>query len=149
MRVPSVKSRRIHAGQILYISHLISFILNKIGNRKANYKVNARGTFLITRSLLSPLGCSTHGIIINLVSGAAYSVVPSLSAYALSKLVALQIQAFVVAENSGVLAMALHPGIVMTVLVTKMFKPLALNTPALVLCFKIPSLLYIHIVSYT
>jgi hypothetical protein len=75
--------------------------------------------------------------------------VPSLSPYALSKLVALQIQAFVAAENPNVSAVALHPGIVMTDMVTEMFKPFALDTPALVVRFNIPSLLvYLHRVLY-
>ena len=58
--------------------------------------------------------------------------VPGMSNYSLSKLVALQLQAFVAAENPNVTAIALHPGIVLTEMTTGDFKPFAKHTPELV-----------------
>lgn len=68
----------------------------------------------------------------NMTSGLALMAAPGLSSYSLSKLAALQLQAFVAAENPNVTATSLHPGIVLTEMVTEYFKPFAKDTPGLV-----------------
>ena len=55
-----------------------------------------------------------------------------MSGYAISKLVALQLAAYVSAENSNVTAIGLHPGIVKTDIVPQDFEKFALDTPELV-----------------
>lgn len=54
-----------------------------------------------------------------------------MSSYPLSKLVALQIQAYVASENPNVIATTLNPGAVMTDMMTDMFKRFAKDTPEL------------------
>ncbi len=69
---------------------------------------------------------------INLTTGAAVSIFPTLSSYPLSKLVVLQIQAYVAAENPNVTAVAVHPGVLMTDMTIDAFKRFALDTAELV-----------------
>jgi NAD(P)-dependent dehydrogenase (short-subunit alcohol dehydrogenase family) len=87
----------------------------------------------MTQSFLKLLPSpTTPAKIITLTSGVAYEVFPMLSAYGLSKLAALELMAYVAAENPEVVAVALHPGIVMTDMVIDTFKPFAQDTPELV-----------------
>lgn len=74
-----------------------------------------------------------------MTSAAAYLVSPTMSIYSLSKLVMLQIQAFVAVENPNVTSTALHPGIVMTDMAMGVFKPFAQDTPAVVGLFELGS----------
>lgn len=67
-----------------------------------------------------------------MTTGIAVGVAPGMSSYALSKLVALQIQAFVAAENPNVTAVSLNPGVVLTDMTMDSFKRFALDTPELV-----------------
>lgn len=67
-----------------------------------------------------------------MTSGAGVIVIPALSSYCLSKLVALQMAQFIGAENPNVNAYALHPGVVMTESVMDSFKRFADDTPELV-----------------
>jgi hypothetical protein len=60
-----------------------------------------------------------------LTTGGAFQVVRGLPSYSLSKLVALQIRAYVASENSNVIATALSQGVVMTDTTTDMFKRFA------------------------
>jgi NAD(P)-dependent dehydrogenase (short-subunit alcohol dehydrogenase family) len=94
--------------------------------------VNSRGTFLNIQGFLKLLGKERKGSIINLTSTLAYRAIPTTSSYSLSKLVSLQIQAFVAAENPNVTAVSLHPGIVLTDMTMDMFRPFAKDTPELV-----------------
>jgi NAD(P)-dependent dehydrogenase (short-subunit alcohol dehydrogenase family) len=72
------------------------------------------------------------GTIVNLTTGAAIMVFPTMSSYSISKLASLQLTAFVTAENPNVTAVALHPGIVMTEMTLPMFFPFAKDTPELI-----------------
>lgn len=67
-----------------------------------------------------------------MTSGMAILTVPGMSSYSLSKLATLQLQAYVALENPNVIAIALHPGIVMTEMTAGAFKPFAKDTPELV-----------------
>jgi NAD(P)-dependent dehydrogenase (short-subunit alcohol dehydrogenase family) len=71
----------------------------------------------------------THAKIITLTTGAAYEVFPGLSAYGLSKLSAFELSTYVAAENPNVVAVALHPGIVMTDMTIESFVRFAKDTP--------------------
>ncbi|RDL34316.1 NAD(P)-binding protein [Venustampulla echinocandica] len=98
-----------------------------------DFEINARGSFLMTRGFLALLNHSQKGTIINLTTGAATEIVPSLSSYSLSKLIALQMQGFIAAENPNVTAVALHPGMVMTDMSIKAgLERFALDTPSMV-----------------
>lgn len=55
-----------------------------------------------------------------------------MSSYFLSKLAALQLSAFVAAENENVTAVSVHPGLVATDMTLDMFRPFAFDAPALV-----------------
>lgn len=78
------------------------------------------------------LGKEKRGSIINVTTAGAVMTFPAMSSYSLSKLVDLQIQTFVAAENPNVTAMSLHPGIIMTDMTTAFFVPFAKDTPELV-----------------
>ena len=60
------------------------------------------------------------------------SIFPTLSSYSLSKLVAVQIQAYVAAEKPNVTAVAVRPGVLMTDMNVDTFKRFALDTTELV-----------------
>jgi NAD(P)-dependent dehydrogenase (short-subunit alcohol dehydrogenase family) len=81
---------------------------------------------------LKLLGKGRKGSIVNMTSGLALMTVPGRSSYSLSKLLILQLQAFIAVENPNVTAIALHPGIVMTQMTTDNFKRFAKDTPELV-----------------
>ena len=72
------------------------------------------------------------GSVVNLTTGAAVMVFPTMSSYSISKLASLQLAAFVAAENPNVTAVALHPGIAMTDMTLPMFVPFAKDTPELI-----------------
>ncbi|TVY18084.1 Short chain dehydrogenase [Lachnellula arida] len=95
-------------------------------------ETNARGTFLFTQGLLKLLGQDGTGSIINMTSGMAVLTVHGMSSYSLSKLAALQLQAYVALENPNMIVIALHPGIVMTEMTAGAFEPFAKCTPELV-----------------
>jgi hypothetical protein len=58
-------------------------------------------------------------------------VLPSASSYSLSKLISIQLQAFIGAENPNVTAVALHLGIVKTDMLHPMFEPFVQDMLAL------------------
>ncbi|CZR70220.1 uncharacterized protein PAC_20121 [Phialocephala subalpina] len=93
-----------------------------------DFEVNDRGTFLVTQGFLNLLG-DKKGTVINVTTGAAHSIFPSLSAYSMSKLLALQLGAYVAAENPNITAISLHPGILPTDMAIESFKRFALDTP--------------------
>jgi NAD(P)-dependent dehydrogenase (short-subunit alcohol dehydrogenase family) len=112
---------------------LLTLSLMNVSLTFASYQeTNVRGTFITTQGFLKLLGKENKGYIVNLTTGGALQVVPGLSSYSLSKLVALQIQAYVAAENPNVVATALHPGVVMTDMTMDAFKRFAKDTPQLV-----------------
>ena len=95
--------------------------------------LNIRGTFLVTQAFLNLLPSpTTPAKIVTLTTSAAYDVFFSLSAYGISKLAALELMAYVAAENPGVVAVAVHPGVVPTDMVIGSFKRFAGDTPGLV-----------------
>ncbi|ORY19313.1 hypothetical protein BCR34DRAFT_472212 [Clohesyomyces aquaticus] len=95
--------------------------------------VNVRGTFLVNQNFLKLLPTpDIHAKIINLTTGAAFEIFPSLSAYGMSKLGAFELTTYVAAENPNVLAVALHPGTVLTEMTLETFKRFSVDTPELV-----------------
>jgi NAD(P)-dependent dehydrogenase (short-subunit alcohol dehydrogenase family) len=74
----------------------------------------------------------TPAKIVTLTTGIAFEVFPAVSAYGISKLVVLELMAYVAVENPNVFAVALHPGIIDTEMMKDVFKPFALDTPELV-----------------
>lgn len=97
-----------------------------------DFEQNAFGLFLITRAFLKQVQDSTPSTIISLSTGAAYGVYPGMSAYGISKLVGLQLTTYVAAEHPNTAAIALHPGVVATDMVTPAFAKFAKDTPELV-----------------
>jgi NAD(P)-dependent dehydrogenase (short-subunit alcohol dehydrogenase family) len=92
-----------------------------------------KGTFLVTQQFLKLNGGQRKkAVIINVSSAAALNVTPGLSSYSLSKLVQIQLQRFVTAENPNITAVSLHPGIVMTRMTPPAFAPFAKDTFELV-----------------
>lgn len=79
-----------------------------------DFEVDVKGTLLMTQSFLGLLGPSKPGTVINVCSAAGTTVLPRTSAYALSKLVQIQMQRFVGVENPNFMAVSLHPGKVLT-----------------------------------
>lgn len=94
--------------------------------------MNVLGTFLITRGFLSLIGSNKRGVIINVSSGAAVSVVPQMSSYCISKLAMSQLSAFIGAEFPKVVAISASPGTVLTEMTLEPFKRFAKDTPALI-----------------
>lgn len=86
----------------------------------------------MTSHFLKSLPAESHGTIINLTSGQAYGIYPGSSAYALSKLVNLQMAAYVAAESKNVTSVSLHPGLVKTGMTQESFLKFALDSPELV-----------------
>lgn len=97
-----------------------------------DFEQNGFGQFLITRAFLHQLPASDHGSIVSMTTGAAYGVFPGMSAYSISKLVGLQLTAFVAAEHPNVTATALHPGVVATDMIVPSFAKFAKDSPDLV-----------------
>jgi NAD(P)-dependent dehydrogenase (short-subunit alcohol dehydrogenase family) len=86
----------------------------------------------LSQGFLKLLGKEKKGTIVNLTTGLALMVMPTTSSYSLSKLVIIQLQAYIAAENPNVTAVALHPGIVKTDMTNPIFEPFALDTPTLI-----------------
>ncbi|KAK0123957.1 hypothetical protein ONS95_008945 [Cadophora gregata] len=98
----------------------------------SDFEVNGRGTFLITQGFLQLLGKEKKGSVINLTTGAAVSIFPGMSSYSISKLIPVQLAAYVAAENPNVTAVALHPGTVHTDMTLDSFVRFSIDTPELV-----------------
>ena len=81
----------------------------------------------MTRGFLKLLG-KKNGTVINITSFAGISIIPHTASYSLSKLVQIQIQRFVAAENPNVTAISLHPGTVLTPITKPAFVKFSLDT---------------------
>lgn len=86
----------------------------------------------MTSNFLKSLPAESHGTIINLTSMMAWGIFPGSSAYSLSKLINLQMAAYVAAESKNVTSVSLHPGVVKTDMTLESFRKFALDTPELV-----------------
>ncbi|KAG4441113.1 hypothetical protein IFR05_003403 [Cadophora sp. M221] len=102
------------------------------GSWWSDFEVNGRGTFLVSQGFLQLLGKERRGTVINLTTGAAVSVFPGISSYSISKLIPIQLAAYIAAENPNVTAVALHPGTVKTDMTLDSFVRFSLDTPELV-----------------
>ncbi len=67
-----------------------------------------------------------------LTTGAAYQIIPTLSAYGISKLAVLKLMTYVAPENLNVMGVALHPGVVDTEMTINALQRFAHDTPELV-----------------
>jgi NAD(P)-dependent dehydrogenase (short-subunit alcohol dehydrogenase family) len=85
----------------------------------------------MTQEFLRLVGDSKPATIINITSAAAISVMPWTGSYSLSKLVQIQIQRFVAAENPNIMAVSLHPGTVLTSITKPAFVKFSKDTFAL------------------
>lgn len=95
-------------------------------------EVNTKGFMSMAQHFLRLLPSSaTNASIINITATLAFHVVPALSQYAISKLAAIQLVAYLAAENPNVQVVALHPGIVPSDMVWESAKHMALDTPEL------------------
>lgn len=83
------------------------------------YAVNVKGPYLVTRACLPLLVKSSHKIVLNISSVGAHMVGSCSSSYATGKLALLRFTEVIDAESGpgtkdGVIAIAMHPGGVMT-----------------------------------
>ena len=85
----------------------------------------------MTQGFLKLVGDSKLATIINITSYGGIAVIPSTSSYSLSKLVQIQMQRFVAAENPNITAISLHPGTVLTPITKPFFVKFSKDTPAL------------------
>src|SRR6266536_2463176 len=83
------------------------------------------------QEFLKLVGDSKPATIINITSAAGISILPSTGSYSLSKLVQIQIQRFVAAENPNIMAVSLHPGSVLTPITKPAFVKFSKDTFAL------------------
>jgi len=95
------------------------------------FEVNVKGTLLMTQGFLKLVGESKPATIINVTSYGGVTVIPSTSSYSLSKLVQVQIQRFVAAENPNITAISLHPGTILTPITKPFFVKFSKDTFAL------------------
>ncbi|KAK9429600.1 hypothetical protein V1505DRAFT_373538 [Lipomyces doorenjongii] len=95
------------------------------------FDVNVKGYMLVAKYFLQVLGTEKKGTIVGVTSGGGLMVIPGISAYSIAKLANLQLSTYISAENPNVTAVAFHPGIVMTDMMTESFEPFAKDTPAL------------------
>lgn len=95
-------------------------------------EVNGRGTFLVTQGFLKHLGKEKKGTVGSLTTEAAVSIFPRISSYSISKLIHIQLAAYVAAENPNVTSVALHPGTVKTDMTLDSFVRFSVDTPELV-----------------
>lgn len=83
-------------------------------------RINVTGTFLACRAVLPQMKKRRAGRILNVSSGLAERVLPGQAAYSATKAAVLQFTRVLAAETSGfgILANAVHPGIVRTEMFT-------------------------------
>jgi len=93
-----------------------------------DFEVNVKGTFLMTQEFLRLVGTEKAASIINVTSAGGIAVIPHTAPYSLSKLVQIQIQRFVAAENPNVVAVSLHPGTILTPITKPAFVRFSLDT---------------------
>ncbi|GJE98160.1 SDR family oxidoreductase [Phanerochaete sordida] len=82
-----------------------------------SFEVNVRGTYLVTRAFLPLLvACGGAKTVVNVTTAGAVGFLPRYSAYSISKLAMLRLAEWLGHEygDAGVLAHAVHPGMVMT-----------------------------------
>ncbi|KAI1623071.1 hypothetical protein EDD37DRAFT_633756 [Exophiala viscosa] len=97
-----------------------------------DFEINVKGTYLMTRGFLQLLGRDQKGTVITMNTELAASVVPSWSAYGVSKIASLRLVEYLAAEYSNVSAVSIQPGVVATDMVEESFKRFAQDTPELV-----------------
>lgn len=85
----------------------------------------------MTQEFLKLVGTEKPATIINVSSAGGVAVIPQTSSYSLSKLVQIQIQRFVAAENPNVTAISMHPGAVLTPITKPQFEKFSKDTYAL------------------
>jgi short-subunit dehydrogenase len=85
----------------------------------------------MTQNFLKIVGESKSATIINIVSTAGTIIMPTTSSYSLSKLVQIQIQRFIGAENPNVVAVSMQPGTVLTTITKPAFVKFSKDTHAL------------------
>ena len=80
----------------------------------ADFEVNVKGAFLVTRGYFKLLGSERTGSVVTLSTGIATGVSAGLSSYSISKGAALHLTAYIAAEYPNVTAVAVQPGVVNT-----------------------------------
>lgn len=98
----------------------------------ADFEVNVKGTYLVTRGFLSLLGTERKGYVVSMNTGIAGMISPTMSSYSISKTAELRLVEYFAAEHSNVQHISLQPGVVATEMVVDAFKRFALDTPELV-----------------
>lgn len=98
-----------------------------------NFEVNTKGAFLLAQNFVKALPSpSTPATLVNLVSGAAWKVIPFMAGYSISKLAVMQLMTHLAAAYPNLTAIGLHPGLVDTDMMEDVFRRFDLDSPALV-----------------
>ncbi|KAK4442366.1 hypothetical protein QBC34DRAFT_313295 [Podospora aff. communis PSN243] len=98
-----------------------------------NFEVNTKGAFLVSKGFISALPdpTSTPATIVNLSSAAAWTVLPFMSGYSISKLAAMQLVSHLAAAYPNITVVGVHPGLVETDSLMDEFKAFNLDSPEL------------------
>ncbi|KAL7941820.1 hypothetical protein V8C42DRAFT_355247 [Trichoderma barbatum] len=103
-----------------------------IANVWHGIEVNVKGTLLMTHEFLNLVGTEKEATVVNLSSAMAFVPLPGQISYTLSKLAIAQLSAHIALENPNVRAFSVHPGTVMTDLLTPALEKFAKDSPELV-----------------
>ena len=98
-----------------------------------NQDVNTRGALLLSKSFISALPdpTSTPATIVSLATAAAWSVLPFMSGYSISKLAGMQLVSHLAAAYPNITVVGVYPGLVETDSLMQEFKRFNLDSPGL------------------
>jgi NAD(P)-dependent dehydrogenase (short-subunit alcohol dehydrogenase family) len=98
-----------------------------------NFEVNTKGAFLVSKGFISALPdpSSSPATIVNLGTAAAWTVLPFMSGYSISKLAGMQLVSHLAAAYPNITVVGVHPGLVETDSLMHEFKGFNLDSPGL------------------
>ena len=99
-----------------------------------DFEINGLGAFLLATKFINQVPKDSHATFVQSATSSPYGVYPGMSAYNISKLVNLQLTAYLAAENPNVTSIALHPGVVLTSMSFDAIKRFAKDSPELAGC---------------
>ncbi|KAL7905386.1 putative oxidoreductase ucpA [Trichoderma velutinum] len=96
-----------------------------------DFEVNVKGTIIMSQYFAKALGKTDKGHIINIASSLGPFMTPKTDSYALSKLIQIQMQRYITAENPNIFAASLHPGSIRTAMTSPEWVRFSKDTPSL------------------
>lgn len=94
-------------------------------------EINLKGPLLVVHEFLNLVGTSREAVVINVTSAMGFVVIPGKASYSLSKLALTHLSRYIAAENPNVRAISLHPGTIMTDIMSAWLVRFAKDTPEL------------------